>query len=47
MAGFWIATVLTMGGTLLSFYAERIAWHGAPRHPHAAPIPHADDSAES
>ncbi len=23
---FWIATGLTMGGTLLSFYADRIAW---------------------
>ena len=47
MTGFWIATVLTMGGTLLSFYAEKIAWHGAPRHTRVAPAPHAEDDAES
>lgn len=27
MPTFWIATVLTIGGTLLSFYADRLAWH--------------------
>jgi hypothetical protein len=26
MYGFWVATLLTMGGTLMSFYADRIAW---------------------
>jgi hypothetical protein len=26
MPTFWVATVLTMGGTLLSFYAYRLAW---------------------
>jgi cytochrome c biogenesis protein ResB len=31
MTGFWVATVLTMGGTLLSFYADRLAWRGVRR----------------
>jgi hypothetical protein len=47
MTGFWIATVLTMGGTLLSFYADKIAWHGIPRHKRAVPVSHAQDDAGS
>lgn len=32
---FGVATVLSMGGTLLSFYAERLAWHRyRPEHDH-------------
>lgn len=35
LTAFWIATVLAVGGTLLSFYADRLAW----RH-RAAPTEH-------
>lgn len=28
MPAFWVATALTMGGTLLSFYSNRLAWRG-------------------
>jgi hypothetical protein len=28
LPAFWVATALTVGGTLLSFYAEKIAWRG-------------------
>ena len=28
MPAFWLGTALTVGGTLLSFYADRLAWKG-------------------
>lgn len=28
---FWVATVLAVGGTLLSFYADRLAWRSRPK----------------
>jgi hypothetical protein len=31
MPAFWVATLLTVGGTVLSFYADRFAWRGRPR----------------
>lgn len=33
LPAFWISTVLMVGGSALSFYADRLAWHRRPSEP--------------
>jgi len=46
LLAFWIATALTMGGTLLSFYADRLAWRGSGGRAQSAPERRLDEDLE-